>query len=86
MTSSHTVITLLSLYWCLRLPNPDGFLCLPRSAVGFFINDFRSLRVYICMCDMVFSRRFCKSDGFIDVRRYTYTFSAPFVIPIIHVI
>ena len=58
------VIALISVDGCSGFPDPDGFLDMPDSLVGFLFYNFHSLPVY----DVVFSCRMVCKGGFIDGR------------------
>jgi len=59
------VIVLISVNWCFRLLNPDGFLHLSDSSVWFFIHNFP----FLLVCDVIFSCCIVCKGGFIDVRQ-----------------
>ena len=42
----HFVIVLVSVDGCFGLPDPDGFLDMPDSSVGFLVYNFHSIPVY----------------------------------------
>ena len=58
------VIALISVDGCSGFPDPDGFLDMQDSSVGFLVYNFHSLPVY----DMVFSCCMVCKGGFIDSR------------------
>ena len=68
------VITLVSVDGCSSFPDPDGFLDMLDSLVGFLVYNLHSLPVY----DVVFSCRMVYKGGFIDGRHQSF-FSAPCV-------
>ena len=62
------VITLVSVDGCSSFPDPDGFLDVPDSSVGFLVYNFHSLPVY----DVVFSCRMVCKGGFIDGKHQSF--------------
>ena len=58
------VIVLVSVDGGSGFPDPDGFLGMPDSSVGFLVYNSHSLPVY----DVVFSCRMVCKGGFIDGR------------------
>ena len=55
------LIALVSVVGCSSFPDPDGFLDMPDSSVGFLVYNFHSLPVY----DVVFSCHMVCKGGFI---------------------
>ena len=62
------IITLVSVDGCSSFPDPDGFLDVPDSPVGFLVYNVHSLAVY----DVVFSCRMVCKGGFIDGRHQSF--------------
>ena len=75
------IIALVSVDGCSSFPDPDGFLDVPDSSVGFLVYNFHSLPVY----DVVFSCRMVCKGGFIDGRHQSF-FPAPCVFLLFHVV
>ena len=65
MTSSYTLV---SVDGCSSFSDPDGFLYVPDSSVGFLVYNVHSLPVY----DVVFSCRMVCKGGFIDGRHQSF--------------
>ena len=68
------IIALVSVDGCSSFPDPDDFLDVPDSSVGFLVYNVHSLPVY----DVVFSCRMVCKGGFIDGRHQSF-FYAPCV-------
>ena len=68
------IIALVSVDGCSGFPDPDGFLDMLDSLVGFLVYNFHSLPVY----DVVFSYCMVCKGGFVDGRHQSF-FSAPCV-------
>ena len=68
------IIALVSVDGCSSFSDPDGFLDVPDSSVGFLVYNVHSLPVY----DVVFSCRMVCKGGFIDGRHQSF-FPAPCV-------
>ena len=66
------IIALISVDGCSSFFDPDGFLEVPDSSVGFLVYNVHSLPVY----DVVFSCRMVCKGGFIDGRHQSF-FPAP---------
>ena len=64
------VIALVSVDGCSGFPDPDGFLNMLDSSVGFLVYNFHSLPVY----DVVFSCSMVCKVGFIDGRHQYFLF------------
>ena len=74
------VIALVSVDGCSSFPDPDGFLDMPDSSVGFLVYNFHSLPVYdvVLSCHMV-----CKGEC---IHGRHQSFSAPCVFFFFHVV
>ena len=70
------VVALVSVDGCSGFPDPDGFLDMTDSSVGFLVYNFHSLPVY----DVVFSCRMLCMGGLIDGRHQTFFHSASSVL------
>ena len=75
------VIAIVSVDGGSGFPDPDGFLDMPDSLVGFLVYKFHSLPVY----DVVFSCRMVCKGGFIEGRHQSF-FSTPCVVYILSVL
>ena len=62
------IIALVSVDGCSSFSDPDGFLDVPDSSVGFFVYNAHSLPVY----DVVFSCRMICKGGFIDGKHQSF--------------
>ena len=62
------IIALVSVDGCSSFSDPDGFLDVPDSSVGFLVYNVHSLPVY----DVVFSCRMVCKGGFIDGRHQSF--------------
>ena len=62
------IIALISVDGCSSFSDPDGFLDVPDSSVGFLVYNVHSLPVY----DMVFSCRMVCKGGLIDGRHQSF--------------
>ena len=62
------IVALVSVDGCSSFPDPDGFLDMPDSLVGFLVYNVHSLPVY----DVVFSCRVVCKCRFIDGRHQSF--------------